>query len=104
MVVKRKKKRNIKTFYILLVVCLFLLTCYQSFFGKYSIFKYFEYQEKEKQLILEQQELRQKIEIQKKNNKLLENGDAYEIEKQARKRGMAKKGEKVYKFEIKKGN
>lgn len=101
---KIKKKRNIKTFYILLIVCLFFLTCYQSFFGKYSIIKYFEYQEKEKQLILEQQELRQKIKVQKKNNKLLKNGDPYEIEKQARERGMVKKGEKVYKFEIKKGN
>ena len=89
---------------LLIAGVFFFLSCYQTFFGKYSVFKYFDYQKKEKQLVLEQQELKKKIEVQKKNNKLLKDGDAYEIEKQARERGMVKKGEKVYKFEIKKGD
>jgi len=101
---KKKKLVNRKVLYSACIVAVLILIYVNFFSGNYSILKLMDYRDQEVMLEKEQLQLKKKVAAQKENNKLLENGDAFEIEKQARERGMIKKGEKVYKFDIKKEN
>lgn len=89
-----------------LIVVLLVVGFYHYFFvGKNSVFKISEYTNEIADLEKDTLLLHNKLKKIEKRVKLLEKGDKYEIEKDAREKYNYKcKGEKIYKYKVKKGD
>lgn len=93
--IKHDSKKFFFRFFILVV---FLFILYSFFSGPYGFFRIYALFREKENLELKSKSLEAKIVDLKTKKNLLKNDDFY-IEKQARERlGMAKKGEKIYKF------
>ena len=89
-----------------LIVVLLVIWFYHYFFvGKNSVFKISEYSRDISNLEKDTLLLHNKLKKVEKRMKLLEKGDKYEIERDAREKYDYKKvGEKIYKYKVKKGD
>lgn len=87
-----------KLFLRIFIIVAFLFILYSFFSGPYGFSRIYALFREKENLELKSRSLEAKIVDLKTKKNLLKNDDFY-IEKQARERlGMAKKGEKIYKF------
>lgn len=98
---KRKKKN---TGIIILLISIIVLSYYFFFTGNYSVTRLMEERKNYKKIRAEVEDLKTRIEEQKKQNELLKAQDPFEMEKKAREKGMVKEGETIYKYEVEKEN
>ncbi|MFO7810585.1 MAG: septum formation initiator family protein [Candidatus Delongbacteria bacterium] len=96
---KRKKKN---TGLIIMVLAVSFITYYFFFSGDYSIIKLIEVRNEHKRTKVEVEQIEAEIREQEQKNELLKDRDPFEMEKKAREKGMARQGEIIYKYEIKK--
>ncbi len=93
------KKKNIKKYLFVIGILIFI---YVYIVGDYGIFQIISKKSEEKRLKEEIETLTSEQENLKKEKELIDKGDLKVIEKIAREKyGMVKKGEKVYRINIK---
>lgn len=99
-----KKRNNLGKLVIIVVMLSFIFLTYNLFLtGEYSIFRKMEIKENIESTKREIEKLNEEILKTEEALKKVSNKDSLEMEKKARELGMKKKGEKIYKYDTKKG-